>query len=283
MLSKDQFIEKFNFVATKKSADFDAEQAILCIEIYNEGLLFLIYTNDKQIQYLKHVQVKIGHQKLNLSEAITNEVVLKLRFKKVFISYFDLSYTIVPTAFFDESKKEEFLKFSTIVGKNDLFLHDELPSLESKLIYSIDEEIKTKLTQFFPNHRLMCGISRIIYSFVSPKKNKPSALLHFRKNAFELLLHHKKIIFCSTFTIVTAEDVLYFLLSTVELNQFNPSEMDLIISGDIEKDSIWMKMINKYFPSIIYSAPKDFQPDQLPFELNKQHQFYQLLNLIHCE
>ena len=59
--------------------------------------------------------------------------------------------------------------------------------------------------------------------------------------------------------------------------------MEVFISGEIEKDSIWMKMIKKYFQTISYVTINDFQSDLLPFETDKQHQFSQLFNLSHCE
>ena len=282
MLSKDQLVDKFSFSA-KNSSGFDAEQATLCLEISNDSLMCLIITTENEIQMIKHLQVNNGYTKLNLSEALASEELFKSRFKKVLISCFDLPYTIVPTAFFDETKKAEFLQFTTLIGKQDVFLHDEIHSIESKLIYSIDESIKNILDKFFPNHHLICGTTQLIQSFLPSKKNKQSALIHFRKNAFDLLLHQKKIIFCNSFSIITAEDVLYFLLSSIELNQFNPSEMEVFISGEIEKDSIWMKMIKKYFQTISYVTINDFQSDLLPFETDKQHQFSQLFNLSHCE
>ncbi len=282
MLSKDQLVDKYYFSA-KNTKSFDAEQATLCIEISNDSFMCLLLTHQKEIQLIKQIQVKNGHNKLNIEDILSADAIFKERFKKVIISCFDIPYTIVPTAFFDENKKEEFLQFTNLNTNQTIFLHDELMAIESKMIYSIDASQRNTLNQFFPNNHLFCGPGLLIRSFNPIKKNKQTAFLYFRKNAIELLLHHKKIIFCNTFSIVTAEDVLYFLLSAVELNQFNQAEMDLIISGEIEKDSIWIKMIKKYFPTIIYSTIKDFQSDLLPFESAKQHQFYQLFNLIHCE
>jgi hypothetical protein len=282
MLNKDQLVDKFSF-QTKTLKGFDSEQSTLCLELNHDSLFVLIVNNFNELILVRHIQVKNGHAKLNLSEAIASEELLKQRFKKVNISCFDVPYTVVPTAFFDESQKEELLSFSAVTGKQDVFLHEELQSEESKLIFSLDVSIKTRLDQMFPNNHLYCGITQLIQSFTPSKKSKESGLIHFRKNAIEVLLHNKKIVFCNTFSIITAEDVLYFLLSAVELNQFTPSEMELFISGEVEKDSIWMKMINKYFNNITYLKIKNYQPDTLPFEDSKQHQFYQLFNLINCE
>jgi hypothetical protein len=281
MLAKDILLEKFLF-RSKSFKDDDFGRSFLCIQVSKDSLIYLIADEDKNIQYVKHVQLNNGIHKFNFADFLNQEELLKKSFKKVQIIAFDLSYTIVPSAFYNENQKEEILKFTAITGKNDIFLHDELRASESKLIYSIDDSLKEMIDKKFPNHSLICGISQLINLFIPSKEKEKTGLLHFRKNAVDILLYNKKIVFCNSFSILSIEDVMYFLLAAIELNMMNNSEIELQISGEIEKDSIWIKMIKKYFSVINYKLITELPSASLPFEQNIQHQYYQLYQILRC-
>ena len=281
MLVKDILVEKFLFQSKSFQTD-DFSQSILCIQICKDSLMYLIADEDKNIQFVRHVEQNNGITKLNLSEFLTQEELLNKSFKKVQINSFDLPYTIVPNAFYNESQKEEILKFTSIIGKHDIFLHDELPQDESKLIYSIEKSVKDLIDKKFPNHHLSCGVSQLINLFIPGKEKDQTGLLNFRKNSIDILLFNKKLIFCNSFSILSIEDVLYFLLAATELNKMNNSEIELQISGEIEKDSIWIKMIKRYFPIVNYKLISELPSASLPFEQSVQHKYYQLYKVLHC-
>lgn len=281
MIAKDILVEKFLF-QSKSFKDDDFSRSFLCIQFGKDSLIYLIADEDKNIQFVKHVQLNNGIHKINFVDFLKDEEILNKSFKKVHIIAFDLSYTIVPNAFFNENQKEEILKFTSITSKLDVFLHDELRNSESKLIYSIDYSVKETIDKKFSNHNLVCGVSQLINLFIPAKEKEQTGLLHFRKNAVDILLYNKKLVFFNSFSILSIEDVMYFLLAAVELNMMNNSEIELQISGEIEKDSIWIKMIKKYFSIVNYKLITELPSASLPFEQNIQHQYYQLYQLLHC-
>lgn len=282
MLSKNTVTNKFSF-EVKGFKPADLELATLCIELGKDFFNYAVFSKNQEILLLKSLQSQqYGVSGILPSLFIENEKILNHSFNKVFISLADVPYTIVPNAFYNETDKETYLNFAVGAQNNQITLSDDITKIESKIIYSIDRKVKEQLDQYFPNHHLMSAIACEL-AVVSPSKyRKASAQLNFRRDSVDLILSKDKVVFCNSFSVLSPEDLIYFVLSALELNEFAPQDTLFTIYGETETNSLWIKLLKKYIKHIDFaSIDKQFKK---PLEINgtSSHYYFHLLNLIHC-
>jgi hypothetical protein len=282
MLSKNTVTNKFTFEA-KGFKPAELESAILCIEIGKDFFNYALFSKNKDVLALKSMQSQqYGVTGVLPSLFIESDKLLQHSFSKVYISVADVPYTIVPNAFYAEEDKASYLHFATGAQNNQTILSDDISHSESKLIYSIDKNIKEQLDKYYPNHHLISTISNQLNNIPVAKKNKAAAYLNFRRDSVDLILVKDKVVFCNSFSVISPEDLIYFVLSSLELNNFEVQDTQFVIYGETETNSLWIKLMKKYIKHIDFAGiEKQFKK---PLEINNMpsHYYYHLINLIHC-
>ena len=60
----------------------------------------------------------------------------------------------------------------------------------------------------------------------------------------------KETVFYNTFEFVSREDIIYYILFTVDQLNLNPEETPIVISGKISKEDEYYKIIYKYIRNV---------------------------------
>ena len=230
----------------------------LSIHISLNGLSFSIVDliSDEISFYKKHVFTKKTNPKNLLKE-------LKRHFKEIpelndtfssvkIIHYNNLS-TVVPEVVFDKNNALSYLKFNSQILQNDYVAHDQIFNNECVNIYipyvNVNNFIFKKFDSFIYNHYS----SIILEEVKSNEKNSinPSLYLNICLNHLEIIyFEDNKLIFYNTFDYSTKEDVIYYLLFTIEQLKLNPEKTPLIISGSISVDDEYYEIIYKYVRNV---------------------------------
>ena len=230
----------------------------LSIHISLNGLSFSIVDliSDEISFYKKHVFTKKTNPKNLLKE-------LKRHFKEIpelndtfssvkIIHYNNLS-TVVPEVVFDKNNALSYLKFNSQILQNDYVAYDQIFNNECVNIYipyvNVNNFIFKKFDSFIYNHYS----SIILEEVKSNEKNSinPSLYLNIDLNHFEIIyFQDNKLIFYNTFDYSTKEDVIYYLLFTIDQLKLNPEKTPLIISGSISIDDEYYKIIHKYIRNV---------------------------------
>ena len=230
----------------------------LSIHISLNGLSFSIVDliSDEISFYKKHVFTKKTNPKNLLKE-------LKRHFKEIpelndtfssvkIIHYNNLS-TVVPEVVFDKNNALSYLKFNSQILQNDYVAYDQIFNNECVNIYipyvNVNNFIFKKFDSFIYNHYS----SIILEEVKSNEKNsiKPSLYLNIDLNHFEIIyFQDNKLIFYNTFDYSAKEDVIYYLLFTIDQLKLNPEKTPLIISGSISIDDEYYEIIYKYIRNV---------------------------------
>ncbi len=279
---KNAITVKFSWEA-KGLKPADLEKGTLCIELGNDFLNYVVFSPAKEPLALKSLQSKQFGQLKSIEGFVNQDELLSHTYQKVLISLQNVSYTLVPKAFYNEEEKETFVKFNIGSKKDSLFFTDDVKRLDAKLIYSIDESLKKNIDKYFPNHHTKAAVSQMIDSAKAEKAKISTAHLHFRKDGVDLILCKDKPVFCNSFSVISPEDLLYFVLASFEQNSFDQNEVQLIITGEAETNSLSVKLLKKYIKNISFAnINKQFKK---PLEITNtpDHVYFHLLNQIHCE
>lgn len=230
----------------------------LSIHISLNGLSFcIIEENTNKIVFLKKdiFSKKITTNELlkSLKKSFKDNPKLNDVFSSVKVIHYNNLSTVVPEVIFDKNNALSYLKFNSKILQNDYVANDLIFNNECVNVYipyvNINNFIFKKFDSFIYNH-----YSSIILEQVKlNEKNSinPSLYLNININHIELTyFKENKLVFYNTFEFVSKEDVIYYILFTIDQLKLNPEETPLVISGNISKDDENYKIIYKYIRHI---------------------------------
>ncbi|HEY1039032.1 MAG TPA: DUF3822 family protein [Bacteroidia bacterium] len=284
-VGKNTISTKFSWEA-KGLKPADLEKSSLCIELGNDFLNYALFSPAKEPLVLKSLQSKQFGGSNSVDAFIEYDEILSHSFQKVFISLQNVNYTLVPKAFYKEEEKNTFAQFNSGQKKDVHIITDDVKRIDAKLVYSINNALKKSIDKHFPNHHTRAAVGLQMETALMEKGKsaaKETAYLNFKKDAIDLILSKDKPVFCNSFSVISPEDLLYFVLAAFEQSNFNPASTQLLITGETETNSLWIKLLKKYIKNISFAViEKQFKK---PLEISNMpsHYYYHLLNQIHCE
>ena len=89
----------------------------------------------------------------HLMNAIRHFQFSKKNYQHVYVNYFDAQFTLCPGTFYKAENSRSVLEFNAGVVADKLVLTDDINN-DIKLIYAIDESLKSTLDQLYPHHQL---------------------------------------------------------------------------------------------------------------------------------
>jgi hypothetical protein len=218
-----------------------------------------------------------------LISAIKHFQFSKKTYQHIYINYFTPNFTLCPVAFYDIDASRSMLEFNTGPVFDKIVLTDDI-NADIKLIFSIDESLKSTLDQIYPNHQLkhtLTTLSKLM--MVSEDLLKEQVLLSINSNHIEVVVkQEQKLLLANQFSVKTVEDVLYYVLFIFEQYQLNPLTANISVVGNLEANSELITSLKKYIKNIrlplgnksinwagITGAPQHFN--------------YTLINRLFCE
>ncbi len=281
-VGKNTIAAKFSW-ETKGLKPADLEKSSLCLELGNDFLNYAIFSTNKEPLVLRSLQSKQFGALKSIEPFVEQDELLSLTFQKVFISLQNVSYTLVPKAFYKEEEKDTFIRFNSGAKKDALVFADDIKRIEAKLVYAIDPALKKSIDKHFPNHHTKAAVSLLIDTALLEKNKQETAYLNFKKDSVDLVLCNEKPVFCNSFSVISPEDLLYFVLAAFEQNNFNPAAAQLVVTGETETNSLWIKLLKKYIKHISFAVIDKQFKKPLDIQNMPAHYYFHLLNLIHCE
>ena len=207
----------------------------------------------------------------------------KKKYQHVYVNYFNQQFTLCPNAFYNSENNRSLLEFNSGSISNKLIITDDI-STDIKLIYAIDESLKSTLDLIFPHHQLkhtITVLSRLM--LLSEELVKENIILSIHTNYIEVIVKQdQKLLLANQFSIKTQEDVLYYVLFILEQYQLNPLTVNITVIGNIDSTSALITSLKKYIKNIrLGSGHKTINWDAITGM--PQHFNYTLLNRLFCE
>ena len=191
-------------------------------------------------------------------------------FSSVKIIHYNNLSTVVPEPLFDKNNALSYLKFNSKILQNDYAAYDEIFNNECVNVYipyvNINNYIFKMFDSFVYNHYSSIILEKVKLN----EKNTatPSLYLNINSNHMELIYFVKnKLIFYNRFDFSTKEDIIYYLLFTIDQLKLNPEEIPLVITGNISEDDDNYKIIYEYIRNV----------STFNSEINQESKFYNSL------
>lgn len=206
----------------------------------------------------------------------------KKSYQHVYVNYFNQQFTLCPNAFHNSENNRSLLEFNTGTTADKLLITDDI-NTDIKLIYAIDESLKSTLDLIFPHHQLkhtLTVLSRLM--LLSEELVKENIILSIHSNYIEVIVKQdQKLLLANQFSIKTQEDVLYYVLFILEQYQLNPLTVNITVVGNLDTTSSLITSLKKYIKNI-HLGLGNKSIDWSAITGMPQHFNYTLLNRLFC-
>jgi len=224
------------------------------------------------------------------SEPITSpqfETLEKLgnNFKSVTCAVAHSKFAIVPAPLFDEENKKSLLGFNHVVEGKEKIHSDTLNSLEAKNIFTISRDLESMIRKYFVNAHFIHNSTAFIEGLLIQNKNSKGkkVFANFHHSYFEIvLLEEGKLVFSNAFKYKAPEDIAYYILFVYEQLHLNPEEVELVLSGEIEKTAKEHSLLYNYIRHVKFAALPEGFKYSYKFEEVQPHKFWSLFTQYIC-
>ncbi len=203
--------------------------------------------------------------------------------QKVQVNYFTKQFTLCPTDLYSDESKKKLLEFNVgdidnqLVGVNDI-------TPDIKLIFAINEILKSTIDQVFPQHHLkhsLCSLAQL--ALHADEFTKEQIVIEVHQHTMEVVVkNNNKLLLANTYEVKSTEDVLYYVLFIIEQFEFNPLTVGVAVAGNFESTSPIIVTLKKYIKSVkLAKGHKQINWSHLTGM--PQHHNYLLLNSVFCE
>ena len=216
-----------------------------------------------------------------ITEIINNDDILKAEFSSQSLAFVNFPSTLVPESLYKKEEAETLLSFNTkVTGK---VLADNIVSQKAYLIYSVPESILGIVSTFFPKAKYKAQESILIqqYSQLNTENTKTYLYLNEQKLGITIF-DSDKLIFNNSFKYTSKEDLLYYLLFSLEQLNLSPNSIDVTVFGSIEDSDEHFILLYEYIRNIkLGKRPHQFS---FPAEFNSlaDHKYFGLFTQILC-
>ena len=148
------------------------------------------------------------------------------------LTFSNFPSTLIPNTFYQEEEKKKVLAFNHEVY--DIILTDQLQQIEAVNVYSIPSSLLNSIQKTFPNTQIKCNSTILIEQLLLENDgDKTKVFASVKKDLLEVcIIENKNLAFHNCFDCKTKEDILYYLLFTMEQLGLSAEKTNLILLDD---------------------------------------------------
>lgn len=283
-MNNEAFITKYH--ASLKQAYSGSSN--LSILFGQNTFMFAVLSEDyKHCIELGHVEINAGSMASDPSDTLVflihNFLLHQKKFDKVQLSLLSGDFTLLPEAFAANTDSKTILNFAAGFSKAAITRQHHLSGLN--FLYAVDQKLMTVIENTFLNVSVRhAGASSIDLLMSHHSLLNTNVLLTIYDTSFELLIkEHNKLIFYNNFRYENNEDILYYLLFTMEQFGLDPLHTKLSLAAQMETSGDLARSIKKYVKQLSFvnhlpSLSLEGEMTNLP-----QHYYFTVLNQHVCE
>jgi hypothetical protein len=207
----------------------------------------------------------------------------KANYKTILVNWAGAHFTMVPASFYDADKAKEMLEFNVGDINDELSFTNDINDI--KLIYSVPAELKNTIDKTFSNHNFKhIGYSSLKLFFTHFQLKNADMFLNLHNGQAEVLIKKENTpVLYNIFRTQSDEDVLYYLLFSIEQFELNPLTLKLFISANTETSAGLFAAIKKYIKHVDFTVSDKLIVRKESFEQLPHHYYFSALNRLLCE
>lgn len=207
----------------------------------------------------------------------------KQNYKSVLVNWLGDHFTLVPASFYNPDKAKEMLEFNVGGTNGELTFTNDVNDI--KLIGAVPAELKSALDKTFANHNFKhIGYSSMKLFFTHFQLKNADVFLNIHNGLTEVLIKKdKKPVLYNMFKTQNDEDILYYLLFSIEQFNLDPAALKLFISANRPTTDNLFTAIKKYVRHVDFTVSDKVIIRKEVFEQTPHHYYFTALNRLLCE
>ena len=218
-----------------KDSTFDSLQISnyhLSIELSEKSISYCIVDKNKYRCYLLFSQ---NYESQNLLKILNEDEFITREFLSKSISFVNFPNTLIPKELYNEKDKKNIFSVNHSLTNEELVIDE----LKSKIInlYGIPNTIFQTVKNVIPEAIIRSNSSILINNFLS-LNNLQETMFLFLKDSYINIVVTKgdSLIFQNKFEYKTKEDLLFYVLFSIQQLNFSNEEINTVIYGNISKE-----------------------------------------------
>ena len=277
-------IKEIKKISNKGIDYLNLEDNYLSIQLSLDGFSFCVYNKIQDkigIFAVYEFENSTGSPFIQLEcvkELFAKEELLQNKYKSVFVTHLNNLVTQVPQPLFNKNNLAHYLQYTVKVLENDFISYDDLNNSEIINVYIPFVNINNFLLDTYETFDYKHSSTVLIENLLNQYKNLEESFcfVNVTGQHFEIVvIKNKKLELFNSFSFITKEDFIYYILFTAEQLNLNPEDFEIILMGDIEKESELYTMVYQYIRNI-----KFYSSNNTALQLNEipSHSYFTLLN-----
>lgn len=218
-----------------KDSKFDSLQISnyhLSIELSEKSISYCIVDKNKYRCYLLFSQ---NYESQNLLKILNEDEFITREFLSKSISFVNFPNTLIPKELYNEKDKKNIFSVNHSLTNEELVIDE----LKSKIInlYALPNTIFQTVKNVIPEAIIRSNSSILINNFLS-LNNLQETMFLFLKDSYINIVVTKGdgLIFQNKFEYQTKEDLLFYVLFSIQQLNFSNEEINTVIYGNISKE-----------------------------------------------
>lgn len=237
----------------------------LSIQVGLNGLSFCILdtiANTLSLSYSRLFDQEVSPFELHreVRESFRRQGVLEYRFAKVIAIHRNTLFSLVPGALFDREHLPSYLKYNAKILATDQMAYDPVEGLDAVNVYVPFTNVNNYLYDLYGEFEFKHSGTVLLESLLKLPKSRQGHIgyLHLAESQMDLAIFSgKKLLFYNSFPISGPEDVLYYLLFTLEQLHMETGTLRLRLLGDVTEEDPVYALCAEYFEHLSRFVPED--------------------------
>ncbi len=236
-------------------------QTSIIVEVGDESFSYFVINDESKIitgLCIFHFDTKNAEKNIAgvLNNIFDEQPLLKKHYNRIFVSYSFNESLLIPGLYYNENKNSENINLVYGDLQEGIILTDHVAEKDVYNTYRIPVNIHTTISTRFPTASFAHQYSLLIKQL--PNTGSELKVIFYPNKIVVALLKEGRLQIIQTFNYKTSEDAVYHMLNVC--HQFQANEVNVQLSGMIEKDSDMFKEIHKYFLITTFTdLPREFE------------------------
>ena len=264
----------------------NSSQYTLSIRYATDGLSFCLHDNNRLVAFSHHPYCLESQDEViaRVKKTITEDEILKLKYKKVYISPCKKDKILIPAHIFNKNYLSDIFRVCLPTEKNNILLYRKIRMMEAYLTEALPRNFITFLTS---RYQSLCIVNNaypfLINSLNSALLNTHHLFVDIQDRYFDILItQSNEVQLFNSFAYNSVQDIIYYILRCLKDCQVDKTNLQSVFSGILVDDPKFYQLISNYIPNISILTDNTLNLLLNNDELNSSC-FIHLLNLHKCE
>lgn len=260
----------------------------LSLQTDRSGLVFSIF-DDRRGDFVAFRRYKFDNVVITgdlirqIIAVLDKDELLNLSYHSVHFMAYSQQSTLVPTHYFDPSRLSDYMEFNLGSETEGEYFTNIIHHLDTYSVFVLPKALVSLITLHFKKVEIASQATPFIWNATRGAMNHPMIHIGLNTDFFDLVVVGEgKLLLYNTFQYVSETDLLYYVMYVCKQLSMNPSDIPLILSGELSSRLAYLETLKAYFPGTRYHNAAGIAPFASALLPVVSYKYLNLFNLRAC-